>query len=210
MGNEAEEIDSSVTARVPGVTSRDDRYFHDKYQGIPKGGYTKMFEKMLENKNIKVKLKTDYKKIKNKISYDLLFYTSRIDEFFSYKFGKLDYRYLKINFKTISKESYQPVLVVNYPDLHYKFTRITEFKKLTQQKHPKTTIGIEYPGKKGFIGWLILTKQNIKILEKYQYEIKQLKNIYFIGRLAEYKYYNMDDAIKNALTMFQKVEYQNF
>jgi len=205
-GKKPEEIDFLVTARVPVVMSRDDRYFQDKYQGIPKDGYTKMFEKMLKNKKIEIKLKTDYKKIRNKTDYDIMFYTGPIDEFFNYKFGKLDYRYLKINFKTLNQENYQPAAVVNYPDLKYKFTRITEFKKLTQQKHKKTTIGIEYPGDKGFMAWPMLDKKNQKIFQKYQSEAEEIreKNIYFAGRLAEYKYYDMDDAIKNALDLFNK------
>jgi len=149
-GLKPEEISPEVTGRVPIITSRDDRYFHDKYQGIPKNGYTKMFEKMLNNKNIKILLKNDFKEIKNKIKYDLLFYTGPIDEFFDYKFGKLSYRCLKINFQTLNQESFQPSAVVNYPSLDYSFTRITEFKKLTQQKHKKTVIGKEFPGEKGF------------------------------------------------------------
>jgi len=203
-GVKPEKIDSLVTARVPVVMSRDDRYFQDKYQGIPKEGYTKMFERMLRNKNIEIKLNTDYKKIKNKIKYNLMFYTGLIDEFFDYKFGRLKYRCLKIKFQTLNKENYQPASVVNYPDLKYPFTRVTEFKKLTQQKHKKTTIGIEYPGNEGFIAWPFLDKRNKKILKKYQAEAKKLKNIYFIGRLAEYKYYDMDDAVKNSLDFFRK------
>jgi len=204
-GKKPEEIDFSITARVPILINRDDRYFQDRRQGIPKRGYTKMFERMLENKNIELKLNTDYKAIKNKIKYDLLFYTGPIDEFFNYKYGKLEYRCLKIKFKTLKKKEYQPAAVVNYPDLKYKFTRITEFKKLTQQKSSKTTIGFEYPGRKGFMAWPFLDKKTKKIYKKYWQEAEKLKekNIYFAGRLAEYKYYDMDDAIKNSLDLFK-------
>lgn len=146
-----EEIDPSVTARVPIVISWDDRYFQDKYQGIPKDGYTKMFEKMLDNENIEIKLNTDFKDVKNEIEYDFLFYTGPIDEFFNYKFDGLEYRCLKIDFKALNQESYKPGSVVNYPDNRHKFTRITEFKKLTQQRYKKTTIGIEYPGSEDFV-----------------------------------------------------------
>jgi len=206
-GLKPEAIDPSVTARVPVVVSQDDRYFQDKYQGIPKNSYTKMFERMLNNKNIKVRLDTDFKDIKEKVKYDLMFYTGPIDEFFNYKFGKLDYRYLKINFKTLNQESYQLAPVVNYPSLKYPFTRITEFKKLTQQNHKKTTIGIEYPGEKGFIAWPVLDEKNKRIFKKYWIEAEKLKkqNIYFVGRLAEYKYYNMDEAVKNSLDLFNKI-----
>jgi UDP-galactopyranose mutase len=209
-GKLPEKMDPSVTARVPVVISREDRYFYDKYQGIPKEGYTKMFERMLKSKNIKIFLKTDYKKVKNKLKYDIMIYTGPIDEFFEYKFGKLRYRCLKIKFRTLNKESYQPSAVVNYPDLKYPFTRITEFKKLTQQKHKKTTIGIEYPGDEGFVAYPFLDEKNKKIFKKYWQEAEKLqkKNIYFLGRLAEYKYYNMDEAAKNSLDLFNKIAYE--
>ena len=138
-----------------------------------------------------------------------MFYTGPIDEFFDYKFGKLDYRCLKIKFKTLNKESYQPASVVNYPDLKYPFTRITEFKKLTQQRHKKTTIGKEFPRNEGLVAWPFLDKKNKTTFKKYWQEAGKLKkkNIYFAGRLAEYKYYNMDDAIKNSLDLFNKIIY---
>lgn len=207
-GLKPEEIDSLVTERVPVVISRDDRYFQDKYQGIPIDGYTKMFKKMLKNKNIKIKLNIDLKEVKDKIKYDLLFYTGPIDEFFGYKYGKLDYRCLKIEFKTLNQEDYQPAAVVNYPN-NYNFTRITEFKKLSQQSFKKTTIGIEYPGIEGFMAWPLLNDKNRKVFQDYWKEAEKLrtKNIYFIGRLAEYKYNDMDDAVKNALDIYKGVAY---
>jgi len=211
-GLKPEEIDASVTARVPVVISRDDRYFQDKYQGMPKEGYTKMFEKMLKNENIEIQLSTDYKKLKNKIQYNFLFYTGPVDEFFNYKFGKLDYRYLKLDFQTFNQESYQPSAVVNYPN-DYDFTRIIEFKKLTQQNHRKTTIGIEYPGSEGFMAYPVLDEKNKELFQKYSKEAEQLKkqNIYFVGRLAEYKYYNMDEAVRSALgiSKYRTYEYKN-
>jgi len=211
-GLKPEEIDASVTARVPVVISRDDRYFQDKYQGMPKEGYTKMFEKMLKNENIEIQLSTDYKKLKNKMQYNFLFYTGPVDEFFNYKFGKLDYRYLKLDFQTFNQESYQPSAVVNYPN-DYDFTRIIEFKKLTQQNHRKTTIGIEYPGSEGFMAYPVLDEKNKELFQKYSKEAEQLKkqNIYFVGRLAEYKYYNMDEAVRSALgiSKYRTYEYKN-
>ena len=200
-GLKPEEIDSLVTARVPVVISSDDRYFHDKYQGIPKYGYTKMFKRMLQNENIVIRLNTNYKYIKDKIKYDIMFYTGSVDEFFDYKYGKLEYRCLRIDLKTFNREDYQLAAVVNYPDLKHLFTRITEFKKLTQQKHKKTTIGKEFVGGEGFVSWPILNKKNRTIFQKYWQEIEKLKNknVYFIGRLAECKYYDMDDAVKNVL-----------
>ena len=208
-GIKPEEIDPLVTARVPVVISRDDRYFQDKYQGIPKDGYTKMFKRMLKNKNIEIQLNTDFKEIKDKIKYDLLIYTGPIDEFFDYKYGKLDYRCLKIGFQTLDMENYQPAAVVNYPNKKYPFTRITEFKKFMIVKSKKTTIGIEYPGNNGFKAWPLLDKRNKEIFKKYWQEAERLKkeNIYFVGRLAEYKYYDMDDAVKNSLDLFKRIAY---
>lgn len=205
-GLRPEEIDPLVTARVPVIISRDDRYFQDKYQGIPKKGYTRMFEKMLKNKNIELQLNTDYKDIKNRKRYDLVFYTGPIDRFFNCEFGRLDYRCLKFNFKTINQENYQSAAVVNYPNSH-DFTRITEFKKFTQQKHAKTTIGIEYPGNEGFRAYPVLNEKNKKIFQKYWQKTKNLKkkNIYFAGRLAEYKYYDMDDSVENVFKLLSKL-----
>ncbi len=206
-GKKPEEIDKEITSRVPVVISFDDRYFHDKFQGIPKEGYTKMFERMLESKNIQVKLNTDYKEIKNKLSYDLMFYTGPIDEFFNYKYGKLKYRYFRFKIKTIKKEFYLPAAVVNYPN-NYKFTRITEFKKFypdVKTKKEKTVIGYEYPGEEGYMGWPFLDKENLKKFKRYQKESEKLKKIQFVGRLGEFKYYDMDDAVKNALDLFKKI-----
>jgi UDP-galactopyranose mutase len=202
-GLRPEELDSVVTSRVPILISKDDRYFQDNYQGIPKDGYTRMFERMLKSNNIEVKLNITFDEVRDNIKYDLLFYTGPIDELFNFKYGKLDYRYLKIDFRTFNMEDYQQAAVINYPN-DYDFTRITEFKKITQQKLKKTTIGIEYPGNEGFMSWPLLDEKNKKILKRYYKDVVKLKekNIYFVGRLAEYKYYDMDDAVKNALDIF--------
>ena len=205
-GLRPEEIDSSVTARVPIVISRDNRYFQDRYQGIPKDGYIKMFKKMLQNKNIEVKLNVNFKDVENKLNYKKIFYTGPIDEFFDFKFGKLDYRYVNIDFQTLDIESYQPAAVVNYPN-DYDYTRITEFKKFNMNESKQTTIGIEYPGNNGFMAWPVLNERNKKIFQKYWQEAEKLKkeNIYFVGRLAEYKYYDMDDTVKKALEVFEEI-----
>lgn len=205
-GLKPEDIDFSVTARVPVIISRDDRYFQDKYQGIPKEGYTKLFEKMTQNKNIEVQLEIDFKDIRDKLKYKKMFFTGAIDEFFDYKFGKLDYRYVNIDFQTLNIENYQSAAVVNYPN-DYNYTRITEFKKFSMSKSKYTTIGIEYPGNRGFMAWPVLNERNNEIFQKYWKEAEKLKekNIYFIGRLAEYKYYDMDDAVVNSLKMFDNI-----
>ncbi len=211
-GLKPEEIDFSVTARVPVVISCDNRYFQDKYQGIPRYGYTRMFEKMLQNRNVEVKLNTDYKSIKKDIGidreYNAIFYTGPIDEFFDFKFGKLEYRCLRVEFETFDQESYQIAAVINYPDQKHPFTRVTEFKKLTQQKHKKTTIGREFTGSEGFIAWPILNKKNKDVFQRYWQEARKLKSkrIHFIGRLAEYKYYDMDSAIKRVFDELESIK----
>jgi UDP-galactopyranose mutase len=198
-----EEIDPEVTARVPVVISRDNRYFHDKHQGIPIHGYSRMFEAMLEDKNIEVFLNTDFKDIKDDLECESIFYTGPIDEFFDYNCGKLDYRCLRIDFETLAQREYQPAAVVNYPNSQ-DFTRITEFKKLTQQKNEKTTIGKEYPGSEGYPAWPVLNDKNLDVFEKYKEQAEKLKEqgVYFIGRLAEFKYYDMDTATKRAMDTF--------
>ena len=201
-GLEPEEIDPEVTGRVPILISRDNRYFQDKYQGIPQAGYTKMLAKMLQHQNITVRLDASYQKLPDRPAFDQTFYTGPIDEYFGHKLGRLKYRYFKFKLKTIAQDSYQPAAVVNYPNDH-DYTRITEFKKFLPSTSKKTTsIGFEYPGEEGVTGWPILDDDNDQILRKYQAEAKKLPNITFIGRLGEFKYYDMDDAVANALNIF--------
>jgi len=205
-GLKPSQIDPSVTARVPIYVSRDNSWFQDKYQGMPKEGFARLFEKMVDNKNIEVKLNTNYHKIKNKIKPDLVFYTGALDRFFNFKYGKLDYRFLRILFRTYPKKVFQPAAVVNYPSLKFPFTRITEYKKLTRQIHKKTTVGREYPGQTGFMAYPVNNLKNQKKLKKYQKEINKLKKqkIYFVGRLAQFKYFNMDQAVKNSLDIYKQ------
>ncbi len=215
-----EELDNSIIERVPINISRDDRYFQDKYQGIPKEGYTKIFERMLSNRNIKLLLNTDYKEIvetdlkKNEIYLfgskfnGKIIYTGKIDEFFNYDLGELPYRSLKFEFKTYNKEYYQEVATINYPK-DYEFTRITEFKHMTKQISSNTTIVEEYPQKyekdKNIPYYPIPNRENIEVYDKYLEKAKELKNIIFIGRLADYKYYDMDDTIKRSLEVFRRL-----
>jgi UDP-galactopyranose mutase len=173
---------------------------------MPKEGYAKMFENMLNNENIKILLNTDYKEIIDWIDYDLMIYTGELDYFFDYKYGKLHYRCLNFGFRSFN-EDYQPVAVVNYNN-NYDFTRITEFKKMTFQEHKKTTICIEYPTDEGIVAYPVLNKRNKKILNKYVEEVDKLidKDIYFVGRLAEYKYYNMDESVRRALDVYDELK----
>lgn len=200
-----DQLDSSVISRIPVRYNRDTRYFADKYQGMPKYGYTKMFEKMIDNPKVHILLNTDYKDVISDLQYEKLIYTGSIDYFFDYKYGKLKYRSERFEFETINSESYQPVAVVNYPN-DYDFTRITEYKKLTNQKCDKTTIAREYPTWDGEPYYPVPQKEYIELYKKYEQDAKCLSNVIFIGRLAEYKYYNMDAAIYKALCIFNDLK----
>lgn len=198
----ADEIDQNVLKRVPILISKDDRYFQDTYQWMPEFGYTKMFENMLNNKHIKILLNTDYKDIIEDIQFENLFFTWPIDEYFWYKYGKLDYRKTLYQFDSHEEESFQDYSVVNYPN-DYEFTRITEMKKF-YPNHPtfgikKTVTCTEYPGIWEINAYPIENSENLDILERYKIEAKTLKNIHFLWRLANYKYFNMDQTIKNIL-----------
>lgn len=213
-----EDIDSKVTARVPIFVGTDDRYFNDKYQAIPKEGYTKIFERMLSHPNIKILLNTDFKEVvrvdfESKKIYFLgqefkgkLIFTGMIDELFDYKFGELPYRTLDLVFKTVEKEYFQEVATVNYPN-DYDWTRITEFKHIHPVDTKKTTILYEYPKeyKRGDIPYYpVFTQENQEKYAKYVDYAKNFKNIILVGRLAEYKYYDMDDIVKRALKVFEE------
>lgn len=199
-----EELDSQVTKRLPVRFNRDTRYFTDTYQGIPMYGYTRMFEKMLENKNIHILLNTDYKEIIDLVKFDKLIFTGPIDYFFDYIHGKLPYRSLDFEFETLNTEKYQNAAVVNYPN-DYDYTRITEFKYFYLQRHHKTTICYEYPKAEGDPYYPIPKQENNEIYQKYKGEADKLKNVYFIGRLAEYIYLNMDQVVDRALKLFDNI-----
>lgn len=199
------ELNASVTARVPTRTNKDDRYFTDTYQAMPIHGYTKMFEKMLDHPNIHIMLNTDYKDIIGEINYKRLIFTGPIDEYFDYQFGKLPYRSIEFKFETLDKETYQSTGTVNYPN-DYGFTRITEFKYLSGQQHKKTSIVYEFPKAEGDPYYPIPKPDNTALYEKYQKLAVKLKYTYFVGRLATYKYYNMDQVVAQALSTFKKIQ----
>jgi UDP-galactopyranose mutase len=199
-----EELSPEVTKRIPIRYSNDDRYFSDKYQGLPDEGYSKLFEKLLSHKNITVVLNTDYKKVIDTVQFNRLIYTGPIDYFFDYKYGPLPYRSLKFESETLNKEYFQEVSVINYPN-DYEFTRITEFKHMTLQKHPKTTIIREYPKEHGEPYYPLPMEKALNLSDKYKKEALKLKSVYLIGRLAEYKYYNMDQVVKRALDTFESI-----
>jgi UDP-galactopyranose mutase len=198
------QLDASVTARVPTRTNKDDRYFTDTYQAMPLHGYTKMFEKMLDHPNIKIMLNTDYKEILEDIKYDKLIFTGPVDEYFDYCYGRLPYRSIQFKFETYDQSQYQETGTINYPN-DYSFTRITEFKYLTGQKHQKTSIVYEFPTADGDPYYPIPRPENGELYNKYLALAKE-SDVYFIGRLATYKYYNMDQVVAQSLATFRKIQ----
>ena len=172
---------------------------------MPKDGYTKMFEKMLSHKNIKILLNKDYKKILNDIKFDKMIYTGPVDYFFDYKFGKLPYRSIRFEWKNYKKEYYQKVAVVNCVG-DEKFTRVCEYKHLTDQRQNNTTLSYEYSLKDGDPFYPVPTDSNFKLYLSYKKKAKKLKNVIFCGRLAEYKYYNMDQVVAKSLKVFDKIK----
>jgi UDP-galactopyranose mutase len=199
-----EELDPEVTARIPIRYNRDDRYFSDRYQGLPAGGYTQMVINMLDHPQIQIMLNTDYKLIKNEIAYQTLIYTGPVDEFFDYQYGKLPYRSITFEFETLDSSNFQPVATVNYPN-DYNFTRITEYKLMTGQNHPKTTIVKEYSCSDGDPYYPIPRKENKALYGKYQQLADQTQNLYFTGRLGLYQYFNMDLVVKEAIELSKKL-----
>ncbi len=198
------ELDASVTSRIPTRSNKDDRYFTDTYQAIPLHGYTRMFEKMLDHPNIKVMLNTDYKEIRGIVPFKKMIYTGPIDYFYDNCYGKLPYRSLEFKFETIEKEVFQKTGTVNYPNEH-PYTRITEFKYLTGQKHPKTSIVYEFPKDGGDPYYPVPRPENAELYKKYHLLAEQEKDVHFAGRLATYKYYNMDQVVAQALSLFKKI-----
>jgi len=206
-GLDPSELDASVTARVPTRTNRDDRYFTDTYQAMPLHGYTRMFERMLDHPNIKVMLNTDYREIVDFVPYREMIYTGPIDAFFDYQFGKLPYRSLEFVHETHNQEVYQEAPVVNYPN-DYAYTRVTEFKYLTGQEHSKTSIVYEYPQAEGDPYYPVPRPENAKVYEQYKALADATQGVYFVGRLATYKYYNMDQVVAQALKTYRTIREQ--
>lgn len=197
-----DKLDPSVISRVPIRDTIDDRYFTDPYQGMPKNGYTDMFQRMVDSKNISILLHTDYKAVIDDIEYEYLIYTGPIDYFYDYQFGPLKYRSVRIAFETLDQPSYQEAAVVNFPN-DYDFTRITEYKKLTGQVSSKTVISKEYPTWEGEPYYPVPAEEQQALYRKYAGLAEQEKNVFFLGRLAEYRYYNMDAAVASALSLFK-------
>ncbi len=198
------ELDAAVTARVPVRTNRDSRYFSDTYQAMPLHGYTRMFENMLDHPNIKILLNANYREIGKSIAYRQLIYTGPIDEFFDFRYGELPYRSLRFKHETLNKPNFQTAAVVNYPNEHL-YTRVTEFKYLTGQEHPKTSVVYEFPQAEGDPYYPVPRPENNAMYKKYKELADSTTGVHFVGRLATYKYYNMDQVTGQALATFKRI-----
>ena len=206
-GVDPSELDKSVTARVPTRTDRDDRYFTDKFQAMPAEGYTRMFERMVRHPNIKLMLGTDFAEVRDAVLYRRLIYTGPIDEFFGFRFGKLPYRSLRFVHKRLDKTWHQPVGVVNYPQ-DREYTRVTEYKHLTGQQHPTTSITYEYPRSEGDPYYPVPRPENADLFKRYEQLARSMEDVWFVGRLATYRYYNMDQVVGQALSTFNRIQEQ--
>jgi UDP-galactopyranose mutase len=203
-GLDPSELDAQVTARIPTRYNRDARYFTDMYQAMPLHGFTRMFENMLDHENIKILLNTDYREIKEVIPHRNLIFTGPIDEYFEYRYGKLPYRCLEFKHETHATRVYQKAPVINYPN-EYAYTRVTEFKYLTGQEHEKTSIVYEFPMAEGDPYYPIPRSENANLYAKYKALAEQAPHVHFVGRLATYRYYNMDQVAGQALATYAKL-----
>jgi UDP-galactopyranose mutase len=203
-GVDPSELDKAVTARVPTRTNRDDRYFSDEFQFMPKHGYTRMFERMVQHPNIHIMLQTDYRDVKSAVPYRRVIFTGPIDEFFDFRFGKLPYRSLRFEHVTLEETWHQPVAVVNYPQTN-DYTRVTEYKHLTGQEHPRTSITYEFPSAQGDPYYPVPRAENAELYKKYERLALATRDVWFVGRLATYRYYNMDQVVGQALATFRRI-----
>lgn len=200
-----QELDAQVAGRLPVRIDRDTRYFTDPYQGIPTHGFTRMVEKMLNHPNIHILLNTDFKEIIKSLRYDTLIFTGPIDSFFDCRHGRLPYRSLDFVFETLDREHFQNAGVVNFPNDH-EYTRITEFKHFYFQRHHKTTICYEYPRAEGDPYYPIPKREYQDIYAKYRKDAERLKKVFFVGRLADYQYFNMDQVVERSLNLFERIQ----
>ena len=205
-GLDPSELDKSVTARIPTRTNTDDRYFTDTHQAMPADGYTAMFKRMLDNPLITISLGTDYRDVKDEIDAGHTIYTGPIDEYFDWRFGKLPYRSLRFVHSTIDAEHFQPVGTVNFPSEEVPYTRISEYKHLTGQEHRQTSITLEYPSAEGDPYYPVPRPENQALFKRYEALADATKGVTFVGRLATYRYYNMDQIVGQALSVFRRLD----
>ena len=204
-GLDPSQLDKSVTARAPVRTSRDDRYFTDAFQAMPADGYTRLFERMLDHPNITISLGTQYDEVRHLKPRRGLIFTGAIDAFFHHRLGPLPYRSLRFEHITLDREWFQRTGIVNYP-MTEAFTRITEHKHLTGQQHPKTTITREYPCAEGEPYYPVPQPQNAALYRRYRLLAAELPNVRFVGRLATYRYLNMDQVVGQALATYRRIQ----
>jgi UDP-galactopyranose mutase len=203
-GLDPAQLDAQVTARIPVRTNRDDRYFTDQFQSMPKQGFTRMFENMLDHDNIDLALGTDYRELRRQVRFRKLIYSGPVDEYFDYRFGRLPYRSLHFEHRTLDQEWLQSVAVINYPNEH-EYTRVTEFKHLTGQKHARTSVVYEYPRADGDAYYPIPQPANATLYAQYHQLAQSAPGVHFVGRLGTYRYYNMDQVVGQALTLYKKL-----
>lgn len=204
-GRDATELDKSVTARVPTRTDADDRYFQDRFQCMPLQGYTRMFERMVDHPNIVLRPGTDYADVRGTVRWRHLVYTGPVDEYFGHCYGPLPYRSLRFEHRTLDQTWLQPVAVVNYPSSDVPYTRITEYKHLTGQRHARTSITLEYPTDAGDPYYPIPAPENAGLYERYAQLAEQTPGVTFTGRLGTYRYYNMDQVVAQSLALFARI-----
>jgi UDP-galactopyranose mutase len=200
------QLDKSVTSRIPTRTNTDDRYFTDTFQAMPKHGYTAMFKRILDHPLIEVRTGVDFGDVRDEVDYDHLVYTGPIDEYFDYRFGKLPYRSLKFDHQTLEQERFQQTGTVNYPSPDVPYTRISEYKHLTGQQSPVTTITYEYPSAEGDPYYPIPREENQALYKKYEALADETPGVTFVGRLSTYRYYNMDQIVGQALATFRRMD----
>ena len=204
-GLDPSELDASVTARVPARTNDDDRYFTDRFQAMPAAGYTAMFERLLAHPSIEVRTGVDFHEVAETLDYGQLIYTGPIDRYFGHRFGRLPYRSLRFEFETVETDRFQPTGTVNYPDEAVPFTRITEFKHLTGQVNRSSTIVREYATADGDPYYPIPRPANRALYQRYATLAAATPGVEFVGRLATYKYYNMDQVVAQALATYRRL-----
>ncbi len=203
-GLDPSQLDKAVTARVPVRTNQDDRYFTDSHQFMPRDGYTAMFARMLDHPNITVSTGTDFRSLPRSVAGNTV-WTGPVDEYFGHRFGKLPYRSLRFQHETRDVEQFQAVGTVNYPQ-DEAYTRITEYKHLTGQVHPRTSLTYEYPSDVGDPYYPIPNAETQALYKRYEALADATPDTWFVGRLATYRYMNMDQVVAQALATFKRIE----
>ena len=200
------ELDRSVTARVPTRTNRDGRYFTDRFQAMPRDGYTAMFARMLDQPGITVRTGMDFAEARRRFSFRRVIWTGPVDEYFGFRHGRLPYRSLTFRHETLDREWALPTGTVNHPAEATPFTRVSEYKWMTGQAHPRTSVTYEFPAAEGDPYYPIPRPENAALYKKYEALADQERDTWFVGRLATYRYYNMDQVVGQALSTFERIQ----